>query len=656
MIPSKRESASNGRWTFSRTVANGPGGTIADAVHHDTHLLCVSAFTFAGAYRSSSVYARGLRWLSTAVASHLPGWVLRVYADASVFSTGTSSSVAGTSSSLLSSSDVSEWATTFSELECAPHVSIIWFEIEGLRAASGDGHIELTGCLSRFYTVFAGGRAGALPDWAAAPPDGRIVASVDADWGEYFSEHAMLHALSWLAAARAAPGSDEAPQLLGLAGAGSVALRHSPRVGALPPFYSGLFAARERLPCALLDAFVADAVATRMAGLSGGGGGSSSGGGSGGGSGGALLPRYLASLHAPASRASHTYARRAVAGQTCVPFGADEWFLTACLAPHAVAEPRARSWLFVSVPSVDSEVRPLLELVRAALARRPQSAASDAPSGDIADVLAAAAAAAGADAEADLAHTLAAAAASSPVNLPETLGRWASTWPKAAASRLSVWEPFAGSPALLDDSTPSAPAASVSSALRSGIAAALRAIATGVAPADDDDVRLFLQQSEALAAASPGLVAVAHVRVGAGVAARRPPDDALSSSLAQELRAGMATARCACPRPRPSADPGAVLRQRAVAPPPAIRAPESAPTGWSLCVSRTSGKKYWHKDGVSLWHDESLPSGWAWGQGAADKPRFWVELATGAQQDTPPRATQAPHDVADAPPAKRQRS
>jgi hypothetical protein len=282
-----------GDWSLTREVrAPGGGGSVGESCGFDCHTICVSVFTFAGAYRASSAYARGLRWLSAAVADHLPGWVLRVYADGSV-------DPAAGAGSLLSAADAAEWRATFAALARAPHVCVLWFEhaaTPSLRAAAGGGHVELTGCFARFLPMFSAGRAGdaAAPAWARAPPDGRVVASCDADWGEFFTEHAFLHALAWLAAA---PAGGDAPQLLALAGAGSVALRHSPAVGALPPFYSGLLASRERLPAAPLDGFLRDAAAAAA----------------GAGAGGALA-RYLAALATPAARASHAFARRALAG------------------------------------------------------------------------------------------------------------------------------------------------------------------------------------------------------------------------------------------------------------------------------------------------------------------------------------------------------
>jgi hypothetical protein len=64
----------------------------------------------------------------------------------------------------------------------------------------------------------------------------------------------------------------------------------------------------------------------------------------------------------------------------------------------------------------------------------------------------------------------------------------------------------------------------------------------------------------------------------------------------------------------------------------------SVVSGWTLQASRSTGALYWHRSGVSWWHDAVLPVGWAWGQASASGPRFWVELATGRRCDAPPVA------------------
>jgi len=58
--------------------------------------------------------------------------------------------------------------------------------------------------------------------------------------------------------------------------------------------------------------------------------------------------------------------------------------------------------------------------------------------------------------------------------------------------------------------------------------------------------------------------------------------------------------------------------------------------GWEIQTSRRTGRKYYHKNGTSVWHDESLPFGWAFGQDSENGPKYYVHLESGARQNAPP--------------------
>ena len=59
--------------------------------------------------------------------------------------------------------------------------------------------------------------------------------------------------------------------------------------------------------------------------------------------------------------------------------------------------------------------------------------------------------------------------------------------------------------------------------------------------------------------------------------------------------------------------------------------------GWTLATSRRTGRKYYSKENeTSLWHDDTLPFPWAFGQDSEDAPKYYVNLETGARTEVPP--------------------
>jgi hypothetical protein len=591
------------------------------------------------------------------VKAHLPDFSLRVYCDASVDPARLRA--AGDAGS------ASTWSDTFIALEAAPHVNLVWYECQPFLLEGKAGHVELFGTFPRFLPFFGAGLEEHLPAWAGAPssPDA-VVFCTDVDYGDYITEHAMMHAVSWYARLRDGDTGVPVPQLLALAASGSVAARHEPPCG-LPPFYSGLIATRARAPVELLDAFLRDAAQLRHAGSAAS----------------ALCARYVAALHDP-TRQNFTYTKRRVAEQKVVPFGTDEFFLTSALKPTAIAGAAPQDWLFMTIPSVDTEMRFLLTLVRDHVQADPAPGAP--PSAPLLAVLAPLAAAAGASAQLESARSrwvgAAAVASSSAHPVGEAVESWLAEWPKQAARQLGLWNPFPGHFTVLD----SAVARPIGAGLREALAAAAKACALGALRHSAEDLTQIVQQLEHFAVAAPGLVAAHHYTVGGGLV-RRVRDSKLAAALISAVSSGH---DCGVPRPPPGhaksdvafvsplaavasgvsahlstagtgvstvgsavdsapASTGGVGAAEHLMPTAAAAVPgpislsaRVAAAGWSLHTSRSTGKQYWHHaaSGRSLWVDAGLPEGWAWGKDGDMAPMYFVELATGKQTETRPTA------------------
>jgi 16S rRNA G966 N2-methylase RsmD len=65
---------------------------------------------------------------------------------------------------------------------------------------------------------------------------------------------------------------------------------------------------------------------------------------------------------------------------------------------------------------------------------------------------------------------------------------------------------------------------------------------------------------------------------------------------------------------------------------------------WRLETSKRTGARYYYNagSGKSLWHDDALPAGWAWGKESESSPKFYVHLETGRRSDVPPTVVAAP--------------
>lgn len=264
--------------------------------------------------------------------------------------------------------------------------------------------------------------------------------------------------------------------------AGSAAARHSPSAG-LPPLYSGLLASARRFPRAWLDDFLNDAAGQVASGRS------------------TLVRRYLDAVHAPGGATSSVYAKRKLAEQRALPFGVDEFFLTACVKTRAVVSSVAAEWLFITVPTVDAEVSKLLGIVETALTATAAANDGGAPvlpsAPAVRAVLSALAdAATGGPAPPAAALVAAAAVAAAPdsATLLGAVRAARAAWPSAAADRAALWKPFprgGASAAGGSGDGPSVLLPEVAHPLARDLAAALGAAADGIAagslPASEED-------------------------------------------------------------------------------------------------------------------------------------------------------------------------
>ena len=84
------------------------------------------------------------------------------------------------------------WAATLAGLDEAPHVCVLWYSCTPFVAAvKHGGHVELLGTFARFLPLFD--TPLDTPAWVGSPPTGSIVCTSDIDFGDYPTEHLMLH-------------------------------------------------------------------------------------------------------------------------------------------------------------------------------------------------------------------------------------------------------------------------------------------------------------------------------------------------------------------------------------------------------------------------------------------------------------------------------
>ena len=666
------EACSYNGWRFWRRPV--PASNAAERARHACPLVTCSAFTFAGAYRDSARYARGLQDLCEAVRLHLPGFALRVYCDGSI------DPAALRASGREEAGDA--WEAALSHLAAQPHASVVWFEHAAFLTHSGSGggggggggggdgsgsgaqacpggHVDLFGTFARFVPLFECGGSG-LPAWAGSPPEGTVVFSSDVDFGDFATEHLMLHGLQWLQQGGAPGAGPPRPAVLGLAASGSAAARHAPCT-ALPPIYSGLLATRTRFPLAWLDAFLKDAATHAATGDS------------------ALLSRFLAAVHDPARR-NATYDKRRIASQQLMPFGIDEFFFTNAVVPRAIAAgmggaPAPASWLFLIIPTVDAEVGKLLALVKASgLCIGGSSASASASAREMLHrLLGGLARAAGKEKE-----WSAASPSAPPLPSAAALEQWAESWPRAAAARLGLWSRHRGSFDVLAGSASRA----VAEGLGAAFVAALELAASGALAHSGEDLEQITQNVAHLGGAAPELCAVAEFQVGGGYA-RRVEGGCGAVALLAALQAPGVCSDCAVPRcsamsgsgsggavgapsqeEREQAGGGAHLpaslkrpRQEAEGevggskpPPPqpqALAPPPPPPQqqqqqqqypGWSFLLSKSQQRHYYFHaaTSTSAWHDDALPAGWAWAREKEGMPKYYLHLVTGERRATPP--------------------
>jgi hypothetical protein len=640
------------------------------------NLVAVSVFSFKGAYRPSSQYAKGLVWVSEAVKTHLPGFRLRIYADASVDPSTIQFLGEDPSSATI-------WSDVWRFLESQAHVDVVWYHYQPLAitAPQNDGsgqrvigHTELFGTFARFLPMlsFPPASSPPAPSWVASPPEGATVFTCDADFGDYPTEHLALHAVSWYASLpwqAAGAVSSPVPAILGLTAAGSTAARHEPDFG-LPPFYSGLLASRRRWPYELLSSFLAGAVEVKKKLASG----KSEGIVAGESGAKTLIERYLSAIHDP-SKQNYTYQRRGIKDQRCLPFGCDEFWLTNTLKPFALKQAAGESgsnanadhWLFLTLPSVDTEMRALISILKAHLqASAPLNSASKVG--------------------AIFTTAIKALASAAGVNLKSTgrtidlalLEEASKEWPKKAADSLGCWKPFGTALSASGEDTldkllglgaSEDTVSVVGEGLRVAAQACLAGFATGEILHSTEDMALVSQlhahfsrsassclRASSSAGASRSAIFAWHEFILTEGAAQRvssKDNNATAGYHLMQALEGRTHKGCGVTKPYlPSSLPklgekvvataGAGAGTTAAVPQAQPPAPAAAapPSDWVLQTSRSKGMQYWFnsKTNVSLWHDPSLPAGWGWNQASADAPRFYVCLATGERRDKPPAA------------------
>ena len=576
-------------------------------------------------------------------------------------------------------------------LDTLPHVNVVWFEHAQFMNEGRNGHIELFSTFARFLPLFD--CAESLPPWASSPPEGSIVFSSDVDFGDYATEHAMLHYLQWYSQQR--QQQQESPELIGLAAAGSAAARHSPCCG-LPPFYSGLLATRKRFPLQWLESFLADCAAHASTGKS------------------VLLSRYLTSVHDPSRQGSVMYTKRRLAEQRLLPFGVDEFFLTNVLKPKAIAsgiaadgndaKSSSSTWQFLIIPTVDAELKKIFSLIENGLGANP-AVASEPSVQLMLDGLATAAGEGSALASARQAWQGAPSDAAADAMCAESVKQWKGAWPEAAAKTLSLWSRFSGQLEVFD-ATKAGP---VAQGLRVAMAGALQAMASCLLPHSEEDVEQARQNLAFFSAAAPALAAPLTFTVGGGAVAQLPLDNPLSRSLTAAL---MSAKGCGVPRADNRAVASAVSALRGVPfqspialakaghssvttvsvvsapsstvsqqpgqkrpleplsdgsgsgagtaptssssssvkrarPAAADNASSSSPSTsahpppppWELRLSRSTGQQYYFNamTGASVWHDAKLTTGWGWIRERPDGPTIFVNLASGERRTEPPQ-------------------
>jgi hypothetical protein len=672
------------------------------------HLVSTSVFRMQHGYRDSAKYAAGLLRLAHAITTHLPDFSLRVYMDGSLDEAAFArdASVARTARRTDEAAGLEKqarvWREVLAQLSAMPFVQVVTYSWPRYAAADSGGHVDLLGTLMRFIPLFrvsqeaaaadhaapSGAGQQALPEWAGSPGDGAIVFVTDVDFADLTTEHTYLHLVRWFARAVAAAATagpagvlagvaagssgcaaEPLPQLVTMCTAGSAAPRHLPDCG-MPPFIAYCVAARTRFPAAWLTDFLADCA--RQAPH--------------------LATRYCADLHDPRAR-NFTYTKRKVEMQKSpFPFGIDEFFLTAVLKLRAVAAPSTRDWLFLALPNIDIVLIKCISLVGAALEADTSAWADPA----LRRILSHAAAAAG-----DAASEAQIAAGSTGGKTPATLvAAWRATWPEAAGKRIAMFSAF---PGRFLAAVPSV-ALPLLASIRATVAATVDAVGAGKLPHKEEDVEVLLQNLQHLSSMG-GEPLVAHVyRVGEGHVERvagSPHSAALVADLA-------AARDCAVPLPSlehvgykrvwkerqgaPGTQPDPVVAAALVAaaradaaagaagggggegagalpehaaPPPTAAGAEARgvpvagmaetpagtaaataqpPPGWTLHVSRSTGRQYYFLAATneSAWHDDTLPAGWAWrqtgpdGPGGQPAPREYIHLASGARSGERP--------------------
>jgi len=209
-------------------------------------------------------------------------------------------------------------------------------------------------------------------------------------------------------------------------------------------------------------------------------------------------------VHQPSSQRAADRVR----GQTLFPFGVDEFFLTNVLRTYAVTSVEMSKWLFFVLPTLDSEVKKALGLLKdSSLVQGgggpPQTKALVGPL--ISQVVTALSIAAGK--EADYIPRGAASDAEGSHYLGVDAGLLEAakdSWPSAAAARLGLWNRHAGTPyfPVLGEE-----AASIAGALKSAFSGMLELMSACTVEHTVEDLQQCLQNLAFLSSSHPPALA-----------------------------------------------------------------------------------------------------------------------------------------------------
>jgi len=505
-------------------------------------LVSVSVFSFTGAYRRPDRYASGLLALAAAVATHLPQWTLRIYADMSVTCGPLLSAlhgapmcaVGGVHSTLGSCTAVVEaaWSEAWGKLLQSEHVEIVWWEAPTLMAESKAEHLDCVGTFARMLPMVAGPKPGAA-SWAGAPPANTPVLCTDADFGAFGQEIGILRMAAWVGAQTEA----SRPAVLGLSPAGSPAERHQPSLG-LPDMLAGSVLVTQRFPASWLWEYLAAAAEGGVL---------------------SLAAEYTRAQQRLEAAKGGEGGGRFSKCTSSFSYGVDELWMTRVLKGGAVLQDPPSNWWWVQLPNVDRAFGRAVDLLSDTIAAVPSAATS----GPIIAAAAALATAAG-----DSTWGAAAGAGGGVADIGPRASQH--KWTRSVAQKAGLYTRTQAS-----DVHCSVPAFDAGACGKFGtrLLAAMKLVGQAAAasklkvtPTDVQSLVSTVAQLTAALASSGALVSVAQYTLGGGqVAEHHPPQEKeVEASLMQYLCTGVhQVAALGAPALAPAPAVGGVKRPRA---------------------------------------------------------------------------------------------